>query len=192
MQAKIVIVTGIPGVGKSTVLNELVKLAAQSGRKITVVNYGTVMLEIANKAGATLSRDEIRKSSLDFQRRLQAEAARRISQEATKTQTLIVDTHMIVRTPSGFWPGLPNHVLSELKPELLVLIEADAEEILARRSHDKTRVRDKILIDEVVEELSFSRCVASACATLTGAPVKVIRNPVGKQLEAAKELLQLL
>ncbi|MBS7643327.1 adenylate kinase [Candidatus Bathyarchaeota archaeon] len=192
MQGKVIVVTGIPGVGKSTVLNELVKLADQSSRKITVINYGTVMLEIAEKIGATLSRDEIRKSSLEFQQRLQAEAARKISQEATKTQILIVDTHMIIRTPSGFWPGLPNYVLNKLKPELLVLIEADAEEILARRSSDRTRIRDKILIDEVVEELSFSRSVASACATLTGAPVKVIRNPVGKQLEAAKELLQLL
>jgi len=185
-------VTGIPSVGKSTVLNELVKLAAQTGRKMSVVNYGTVMLEIANRVGATLSRDEMRKKGLAFQHRLQAEAARKISQEATKSQTLIVDTHMIIRTASGFWPGLPNHVLSELKPELLVLIEADPEEIFARRSRDRTRVRDKILIDEVLEELSFSRSVASACATLTGAPVKVIRNPAGKQVEAARELLQLL
>jgi adenylate kinase len=43
-----------------------------------------------------------------------------------------------------------------------------------------------------MEELLFSRLMAAACAVLTGASVKMVKNPAGKQVEAAKEVLKLL
>lgn len=48
------VVTGIPGVGKTTVLNELLDLAKQNRFDLTVLNFGTVMNEIMRELGKDL------------------------------------------------------------------------------------------------------------------------------------------
>jgi len=119
----LVIVVGLPGVGKSTVLGELEKEASKQGLKIQIVNYGTVMMSLAEESGRQVAhRDEMRKRSTSFQRELQAEAARRIASMAEAFDGVtLVDTHMIVKAGSGYLPGLPSHVLSLLKPSLIAL-----------------------------------------------------------------------
>jgi adenylate kinase len=191
--SRVVIVTGIPGTGKSTVCNELLKLAERSGKKLSLINFGTVMVELSKKQGKTFHRDQLRKSELFFQRDLQAEAAESIAQKIAEADgDVIIDTHMSIKTANGYMAGLPFHVLQILKPSLFVLVEAEPSEVLSRRIKDKTRERDKALEDEIAEEFLFSRLMAASCAVLTGAPVKIVENPSGKQVEAAKEILKLL
>ena len=187
---KVVVVTGIPGVGKTTVLSELEKLASERGMRVKVVNFGTVMMELAK--GAVPDRDQIRKMPLDFQRKLQRKAADKIAGEAEGVDVLIVDTHMFIRTRNGFWPGLPAGVLEKLSPSALVLVEASVKEVAERRAQDKTRSRDMVLGEEVKLELQASRSFATACSVLTGAPVKIVQNPAGGAREAAEELINLL
>jgi adenylate kinase len=110
---------------------------------------------------------------------------------AKEGEVLIVDTHMIVRTEEGYWAGLPSAVLAELRPNLFILIEAEPNEILERRFLDKSRRRDEELTAEIKEEMVLARMFASSCGVITCAPVKIIRNPTGKQMEAAKEILKL-
>ncbi len=83
-------------------------------------------------------------------------------------------------------------MLKLLNPDMFVLVEAEPHEVLPRRVRDKTRRRDKVLEGEVAEELLFSRLMAAACSVLTGASVKIVKNPSGKQVEAAKEILRVL
>ena len=190
---RVIVVTGIPGTGKTTVSNELAKLAKQIGRKVEVINYGTVMVELSHKSGKTLHRDELRKSGLALQRDLQAEAAKIISKKAAEAEGyVIVDTHMSIKTVDGYWAGLPFHVLQLLNPDMFILVEAEPNEVLSRRFKDVTRKRDKALEGEVAEEIFFSRLMAAACAVLTGASVKTVKNPAGKQVEAAEEVLKVL
>jgi len=190
---RVIVVTGIPGTGKTTVCNELAKLAKQIGRKVEVINYGTVMVELSDKSGKSLHRDELRKSKLALQRNLQAEAAKIISKKAAEAEgDIIVDTHMSIKTVDGYWAGLPSHVLQLLNPDMLILVEAEPHEVLSRRLKDITRKRDKALEGEIEEEILFSRLMAAACAVLTGASVKMVKNPAGKQVGAAKEVLKLL
>lgn len=190
---RVVVVTGIPGTGKTTVCNELLKLAQGAGRKITAINFGTVMVKLSKKDDKSLHRDKLRKSSLSFQRDLQLEAAKMISQKAGDTEgDVIVDTHMSIKTLQGYWAGLPLPVLKLLNPDVFVLVEAEPREVLSRRFRDTTRKRDKVLESEVAEEFLFSRLMAVACSVLTGASVKIVKNPSGKQSEAAKKILKLL
>jgi len=192
--SRVIIVTGIPGTGKTTVCNELRKLAERSGKRVVVLNYGTVMVELSREKGNSLHRDDLRKSELQFQRSLQLEAAERISKiMAGKVgDNFVIDTHMAVKTRDGFWTGLPVEVLKLLNPDLFVLVEAEPDEVLARRYRNPSRKRDKALKDEVTEELAFSRHAAAACSVLTGAAVKIVKNLSGKQVEAAEEILKLL
>jgi len=190
---RVIVVTGIPGTGKTTVCNETLKLAEQTRKKIQAVNYGSVMVELSRKRGKSLHRDELRRSGLTFQRNLQAEAAKIISKKTGEVDgDLIVDTHMSIKTANGYLAGLPFHVLQLLNPDMFVLVEAEPHEVLSRRFRDRTRKRDKVMEDEIMEETLFSRLMAVACAVLTGASVKIIKNPDGKQAEAAEEIIKLL
>jgi len=190
---RVIVVTGIPGTGKTTVCNEALRLAEQTRKRIQAVNYGSIMVELSRKRGNSLHRDELRRSGLTFQRNLQAEAAKIISKKTGEVEgDLIVDTHMSIKTANGYLAGLPFHVLQLLNPDIFVLVEAEPHEVLSRRFRDKTRKRDKVLEDEIMEEFLFSRLMAVACAVLTGASVKMVRNPDGKQADAAEEILKLL
>ncbi len=189
--AMTVILTGIPGVGKTTILNELQKLAKEKGIKLTVLNYGTVMNELFKKYGRKIGRDEIRQQQVSIQKKIQDRAARILARKIRNPIT-IIDTHMFIRTKTGLWSGLPESVLSRLKPSLIVLVEASPEEIAERRRSDTTRMRDDLVVEEVKFDLEWSRATASACAVSTGAPIKIISNKTGKQREAAEELFKLM
>ena len=93
----VVIVTGVPGVGKSTVM----AAAEEYGYKI--VNFGTTMFEEAQKEGVN-DRDDMRKLAIEDQQRLQKQAGEKISQMGD----VVVDTHASILTPSGYMPGLPE------------------------------------------------------------------------------------
>lgn len=192
MGGGVVVVTGIPGVGKTAVLDELLRLAEKEGKRLRLINYASVMLDIARHEGLVLERDGMRHMSIKTQKELQAKAADRIAESLGGEGTAIIDTHMIVRTDLGYWAGLPMNVLNRLHPSLLVLVEAKPREILVRRIKDRSRARDRVVIEEIKTEMEMSRSVAAACATLTGAPVKVVMNPQGKLADTAEQLLRLI
>mgnify|MGYP003312496508 FL=1 len=107
----VVIVTGVPGVGKSTVM----AAAEEYGYKI--VNFGTTMFEEAQKEGVA-DRDDMRKLAVEDQQRLQKQAGEKISQMGD----VVVDTHASILTPSGYMPGLPEWTARALKPDVIVLV----------------------------------------------------------------------
>ena len=177
---------GIPGVGKSTVVDKVV--AGFPGAKL--VNFGTVMFEEAVARKWVKIRDEMRKMPVEKQKRLQKVAATKIARMREKA--VIVDTHLFIRTEEGFWPGLPFDVVRAMKPTHLVLIIAKPEEIAKRRSADATRVRDSLTSESLTEELELARSFLAVSSTLTGAPMTVISNDEGKQEEVAQSLLEML
>ncbi len=181
---KCVVVTGIPGVGKSTVLNTAL---AKAETKFQVVNFGDKMFEIAKRENLVSSRDEMRKLEPEVQKRIQRLAARAIA-EIAKRENVVVDTHCTIKTPRGFLPGLPSWVLEELKPARIVLIEASPEEIRERRAGDETRQRDEDTLEEIELHQSMNRAMAMACAMLTGATVEIVENRTNMLEEAGDKL----
>jgi adenylate kinase len=151
-----VVVVGIPGVGKTTVVDKVV--AGLKGAKTLV--FGTAMFDAAKRLGWVRQRDEMRRLPVEKQRRLQKIAARSISR--TKGRVVFVDTHLFVRTPEGFWPGLPFDVIRAMKPTHLILIVAKPAEILSRRMKDTTRSRDSITMEEVENELTLAKKIGRA------------------------------
>jgi len=180
------VVVGIPGVGKSTVVDKVV--AGFPGSKL--VNFGTIMFEEALARKWVKIRDEMRKMPVEKQKRLQKVAATKIAR--MRERAVIVDTHLFIRTEEGFWPGLPFDVVRAMKPTHLVLVIAKPEEIAKRRSADATRVRDSLTSESLTEELELARSFLAVSSTLTGAPMTVISNDEGKQEEVAQSLLGML
>lgn len=190
---KTIVVTGIPGTGKTTVCSVVEKLARKARLEVDVINYGTVMMKTLQKYEKEMERDAMRRTSIDFQHILQREAAEAVLEKVRQSSGIkIIDTHMSIKTIEGYLPGLPYHVLKLLKPEMLVLVEAQPNEISSRRKKDIARERNETITSSIKEELLFSRLMAGACAVLTGAPIKIVINMEGKQEEAAKNILNAL
>jgi len=192
VRLKIGIVTGIPGVGKTTVLQKVKEILDNDKINNKIINYGDFMLNTALKLGYVKHRDEMRKLPVDKQKQLQIEAARGIAQEAKEggEGLLFIDTHAVIRTPSGYLPGLPKYVIEEINPKVIFLLEADPKIILERQKRDSTRIRsdygdEKVIIDTI----NFARYAAMASAVLVGATVKVVINVEGDPSIAAKEII---
>ena len=186
---RITIVVGIPGVGKTTVITKTKDILLQSGYNTTVVVFGSVMLSEAKKMGIA-DRDQIRKLSLSGQQNLQNLAADYIC--SVKEDLVIVDTHLFVRTSSGFFPGIPQNVIHKLKPRNLILITATPEEILARRSKDESRHRDMVSIDEIKKELGLAISMISTISILSGSAFEIVDNHQGSSEDTASFIARIL
>ena len=185
---KRVIIVGIPGVGKTTLITHVVEMLNQK-RKTTVAIFGTIMFEEAKKRGLK-NRDELRRMTIEDQRRLQDLAAQRITE--MKDDIVIIDTHLFINTDEGYYPGLPMRLLSIMKPTNMVMVAADPSEIAKRRKSDQTRHRDIASAENIQKELDISRVMVASCSILTGAPFAIIMNNDGQMSEAAANIAKIL
>lgn len=183
------IMVGIPGVGKTTVVNKVVEMIKEKNLAVESIVFGTVMFEEAKKLGIK-HRDEMRKLPIEEQRRLQIDAAEKIAK--METDFLIVDTHLMINTKEGYWPGLPIEVLRALSPSNIILIEALPNEIVQRRMRDSERYRDLIDEAEVTKEIEMARSMLSATGIITGAPILIVMNRENHMEEAASQILKAL
>ena len=183
---KRVILVGIPGVGKTTLLAKLVKILRGRNIRVSVNSFGTVMFETAQKSGIS-DRDELRKLPVSEQQNLQKMAAERLSE--LDDDVMIVDTHAFISSPEGYYPGLPEHVLNIIKPTNFISVSAKPEEIYSRRINDTSRNRDMITLSTIKTELDVQAGMISACAVFTGSPVKFVLNSEGKADETVNTII---
>ena len=189
--SKRVIIGGIPGVGKTSVICSAVETIRKKGQNARVVVFGTEMFEQAKRTAGIKNRDELRKLAVKDQRMLQEMAARRIAE--MQDSIVIVDTHIFVRTGEGYYyPGLPLHLLEIIKPSSFVMIVADALEIVNRRKKDTTRLRDDISTEQVQYEIDTSKLMVATCSILTGAPFVIVANNDNKMDEAVSGVAKVL
>jgi adenylate kinase len=188
-RTKRIIVVGIPGVGKTTVVSNVKNTLEQTGIKTILAEFGMIMLEEAKKLNIQ-NRDEIRRLSIEDQKKLQNLAATKISQ--IYSDVVIIDTHLFINTKEGYYPGLPAHLLNNMKPTHLILIIANPEEIYHRRQNDSTRVRDIISMDSIKNEIDVSKMLISCCSIISGAPFKILANHEGSLTDCTRKMVSLI
>jgi adenylate kinase len=191
----VVIAVGIPGVGKTSVINSALDLASSKGLSVRVVNFGDIMVQEAIKQGFLNSieeRDKMRKLNLSDQLKLQISAAEAIHKMSQETgDVIIVDTHVFVRTPATYLPGIPKYILDALKPKGIIVIKASPREILGRRSKDvDIRDRDVETEESIVLHQELTLYGAVSVSIYSGANLTVINNEEGKLGEAAEKFLR--
>ena len=184
---KKVVVVGIPGVGKTTLVKKIAVIIEERNKSVNVTNFGTIMFEVAKENGMK-NRDELRKLPISEQKKLQKNAAKKLSQ--IEDDVLIIDTHAFIRTSEGFNPGLPYHVLQIIEPTHFIIVTAKTEEIYNRRMKDETRSRDKVTIRSIKKELDIQSAMMSACSILSGSPLVQVQNNEGKLEEAANKIIE--
>ncbi len=182
MEGKKVIITGVPGVGKTTVVNEALKKIKEEGVEYKSINFGT-------NDKIVQDRDQMRTLDRAVQKRLQQRAAQAIGQVPGN---VLIDTHASVKTPKGYFAGLPEWVLREIMPDSIILVETDEDQILMRRLTDETRSRDKEGARSIAEHQQFNRSIAAAYAMLTGCTVKIVINADFLLERAAEDMAAVL
>jgi adenylate kinase len=186
---KTFIIVGVPGVGKSTIITNATETLMNKGTSVKTVVFGSVMFEEAKKLGIN-DRDQLRKQTIDVQQRLQNMAAEHISK--LDDSIVFVDTHLFIKTQSGYYPGLPMNLISKMNPQRLILITANSDEILNRRRKDTTRTRDMISDDEINRDIQVSLSMISSLSIITGAPFEIIYNHDDMVDSAISQLVELI
>jgi adenylate kinase len=185
-ESKKVVIVGIPGVGKTSLVTKIAELIKQKNKTVSVHSYGTIMFEEAKKMGIK-NRDELRTLPIEKQKELQKIAAETISN--LLDDVIFIDTHAFISTKAGFYPGLPNYVIQIIQPTNFIAISASPDEIHNRRMKDGTRERDPISIEDIKKELAVQDAMLSSCSVFSGSPMKVIFNHEGKIEEAAVNVI---
>jgi adenylate kinase len=183
------VIVGIPGVGKTTVISKAAESLSKRGSITQVIVFGSAMLDEAQKLGIK-DRDEMRRLPVQKQRTLQALAANSI--KAIQNSNVLIDTHLFINTKEGKYPGLPKNLLEILSPTHLVMITADPEDIFRRRTQDGTRNRDLISVEGIKTDLEISAIMIASTSVLIGAPFKFIYNSNDKIDEAVKDLVDII
>ncbi|MFQ5476403.1 MAG: adenylate kinase [Nitrosopumilus sp.] len=183
---KKVVMVGIPGVGKTTLLSKIVEIIKGHKKSVSVLSFGTLMFDVAKENGLK-DRDELRKLPVSKQQELQKIAAEKIATH--EEDVVIIDTHAFINSSEGYYPGLPEHVLKIIKPTNFVSVSAKPEEIYNRRMSDDTRNRDKITLANIKKELDAQSGIIASCMVISGSPVKLILNREGKVDEAAEKII---
>ena len=169
---KRVMIVGIPGVGKSTVITNVFNNLSQEGIDTKIAEFGKIMFDQA-KLLSIKNRDQLRKLSIEQQKSLQEMTANYIN--SLGNDIVIIDTHLFIRTEHGYYPGMPLKLLNIINPSHLILITAKSEEIHKRRTDDNSRQRDLISTDRmavtvipwaIVGHRLFASCAASGCTGL--------------------------
>ena len=186
-ESKKIVIVGIPGVGKTTVVTKVFEILNSKNKSVSVISFGNLMFEEALQYGIK-DRDDLRKLSISQQQDLQKKAAERIAK--LNDNVIIIDTHAFITTPAGFYPGLPDYVIKIIKPSNFISISARPEVIFNRRKQDETRHRDVVSIDLIKKELAVQDAMLSSCSVLSGSPLKTILNDEGKVEEAAMNVIK--
>lgn len=182
------ILVGLTGVGKSSVLSRAKRM--DECPSSNTVNYGDVLLEIAQDRDLASERDELTEIPPEPYSELQEEVPRRIS-EKSQDGLLILDTHAALFTPSGYRPGLPKDTIEVLEPDNITFIKAAPKEILSRRKEDD-RDREILTSETLREQQQIAINMATTDAVIAGCPLKTIENPDGLLEVAAKEYSKVL
>ncbi len=187
----IVVVGGVPGAGKSTVIQR-----AREYEDFDYVNYGDLFFQLARERYGIEHRDDMRrKLSIHEYRELHRAVADRIREIDYRDirKPLVVDTHFMIATPVGFYPGFPEYIIRSIPAVAWVLIEAEPEEIRARREQDAAiRKRGGGIEDDIWTHQDLNRSAAVLYAYLTNGAVYIIHNRQGHVDDAAKELAQVI
>ncbi len=175
---KIIIVAGVPGAGKSTVLLEAWK-KVEKELHYSILSFGTEMFNLCKEAGLASDRDDMRNLSADIQEEMQWRATKRIVE---RPENILLDTHCTIKTGSGsYLPGFTPRMLERISPAAIILVDAHEAEIRGRRRLDKSRPNRSIESNEdILEHKVINRAYAAAFSARSGCLLRIIQNSTGE------------
>lgn len=182
----VTLVSGVPGVGASTVASEAVSMLDDH----RLFNFGDAMLEAAVTQGIAESRDDLSDLTATERRALQTYAAGYVRDEASEGP-VVVTTSFVVRLSDGYVPGLPDPVLHEMGPDRLVVVEAEPSTVAERREGDDYRDYPEPTESGISFHQRMNRTAAFVYSSRSSATVHHVPNEEGFE-EGARKLAGIL
>lgn len=173
----IAVAFGIPGVGKSSITKPVVEKLG-----IERIHWGHIAFEIAKEKNIVDNIDMLRRQNLNIQKEIQSESVDRIVEQISKNpdRNYLIETHAALKTPQGYLGGLNQDSIEKIKPEVIIVYEAEPGHVYHRRMVDPTRDRsDDTTIDEVKLNLDITRHYAANFAVLAAGTLFIITNKEG-------------
>lgn len=168
-----IIIFGVSGVGKTTICRSFVA----AHKEFQYIRVGELLQNITG-----LSSEQMRVSTADEIWRNQAliGAALDAYIERSSSRPILVDAHAVIDNDRQLVP-VPTSVVQSLRPTGLVLVEADAEEIVRRRRYDD-KWRPRRSSTEILQLLAETRNVVQQYAAELMLPLEISSNNDGFDL----------
>lgn len=191
-QSTLVIVVGLTGVGKTTVIDNAI---TETDTNVEYLSHGSLLLEEGQERGLVSDRDEITELEPSEYDDLQAYTAERIAQitvDGDEDTTFVLDTYATLATPYGYRPGLSLSDIEIMDPRQFALIHAMPGEVKERRRKDDSRNRDEKSELELREQQNIAINQTTTFSSVNRAPVALIENTDDELESAVAELVPLL
>ena len=159
----VVVVTGVPGVGKTTLCR---RVSEDLG--YNYVNYGDLMLDIAKSKDLASTDSEMFSLDINTQQIIWKGAALKIKD----MDRVLVDLHGVDQSSIGYILSLPIEIIS---PDIIVVIESSKDNILGRR-HKDTKKRIIDTIKSLNEHMNMLRTSMAVCSAILGCNLIVFEN----------------
>jgi len=145
-----ILITGVSGIGKSTLTEKLCKELNFFNLKVSRINF-----KIANRKFFISTVDDIKsltKTQLD---EVHMRAKSQIKNIMQENQNVIIDDHLFVKYEKNKLKLPPKDYFNFFEITLVILLVAKPKSIFKRRNNDHTRKRDIISIEEINYEQEF-------------------------------------
>ncbi|MCK9152225.1 AAA family ATPase [Methanobacterium alcaliphilum] len=171
-------VVGVPGVGKTSICEYV-------SRKIgcQYINYGDLMLDIARDENLAETNYQMFSLDMELQYHIWKEAANIISEK----EHTIVDLHGLDQSPRGYLFSMPIEIIS---PTLIVLVEANPENIILQRKADSSKNRIKDDFKSLKIHMQMLRVSMAISSVILGSGLYLLKN--NNLNDSQKELTNLL
>ena len=178
---KMIIVAGIRGVGKSSILEKVVKKFPN----LRLVNFGEEMVQLWTKKGVKRTHDDLRKLPKPQQYEIKEETWKHL---AAQKEDILLDTHVFVEHTGRYVPGLPAEDLKKVKGLCgFFYIDVNNDTLRKRAAKDHTRIREG-MDDLELNNYRYSNISAMAyLSTALNIPFYIVYNEDGR-LDQAVEI----
>ena len=175
---KIVHIGGVSGVGKSTVLRYLERLAPQ---EVCIISASSILNQISTaRFGSEFKNLEDKKKV-----EVRIDAVKKIQNFGCAV--VILDSHYVDKSNGKFVPIIPLEFANVI--DLHIVIEAEYEQVLERRLRDTDRLRS-LKLGDIKIEAEAEKDEAFRIARSNSKDLYLINN--SEPHETAKELINLL
>src|SRR3989338_2036426 len=118
-----IIVVGLKGSGKTTALKRVVKKRPD----IKVLNAGDYFEKVFKKHGFGRDTGQLGVSKKEYTK-YHKEIFKEMARDLKKHKNAIIDTHLFIHKPEGYYPGLPLPILKLIEPDVIVILDYPAKD----------------------------------------------------------------